>query len=1072
MALIVPYESKEQIHTAGDPGPVAQKRGAGEFMSAGGNMWPDALANLARGLDKVGDALHAEDVRKREEAFQLELLQDVNQYKADAQKYFDDYSQAYQGQDAAFAERDLGGWHQERLDGLKAKWQGNERAQIYLAQHGDAVAMSGVNAGREYGNRQMDAWKDSVMMGDQAEYLQFASDPRRTPEEIMAASDPYLRRQVGYWQSKGLDYRSAVAKAEAMRREAVRNNLKSRIGQGIADNPGEAARVIMGTPRSAALPSAVAGLAEKEAAAQGVDSALVKAVIGAESGGNPNAVSKAGALGLMQLMPGTALDLGVTNPTNPEQNVRGGTKYLATLLKRYNGDKPLALMAYNWGMGKVDKWLAGGRKGDVPAETRKYVRNVMTDYRMQTGGGAGPAGGSGGRLARPLAGNVRISSGFGHRTAPQTPNGPGSSNHQGIDYAVPVGTPVASAGAGKVAFVGRKGGYGLQVVIDHGDGTESWYSHLSDTGGLKAGDSVGQGQQIALSGGAKGDPNAGKSTGPHLDFKVRKNGEFVDPEALFQGGDSEPGGGGQAVMVASLGPGVGAGDGVVSDAYGVAPSASGEKPGGPLVLPGPTASAGEERSAPVVSDGTGAGAADNWDDGDDWRLGDDAALIEEYFSPEERAEMLGELEKSQTAQRKAYRENLKAGLDQDVLNRSLTQEKLMTALPYLEREDQVYYFKALNDEAGIWAEVKKQDVKNLDKAVWTNVLGGKLYDAAGLRRYIRENNMWELVSPETLAKYDKWIEDGGEALNKAIDQFIVKNSDKLKPQGTAYFILGGDGKKKSVADAANLERFKTVALEAMHEFEVTAQTEPKEVQELLTAVWNNYQKERPLDYIKSSVYTGETESELIRELARKRLDGGAEVITPYNLDRARRAVLDGKPMKEVMAADADKWKGRGLMTLKKLSGPVADHKAAFERAGNSYNVDPNLLAAIAQAVRGKGGTITSARQKVSVGLMGLNQQAAANMGVEAPDDPTQSILGAAKLMDQLLMANNGDLDGALVAYAVGLDEKEMVQFVKDVKMAYSDLPQLTMGPRTSQRKDGTFPPLFNFKLKFWEDWED
>lgn len=136
----------------------------------------------------------------------------------------------------------------------------------------------------------------------------------------------------------------------------------------------------------------------------------------------------------------------------------------------------------------------------------------------------------GGGLTMPLGGTPRVSSPFGMRTAPKTPKGRGSSNHQGIDYAVPVGTPVMSVGGGKVVFVGDTGGgYGLQVKIDHGDGRESWYNHLDSAKGLKAGDVVDQGQQIALSG------NSGKSTGPHLDFKIKVNGQFVDPTTVLGG---------------------------------------------------------------------------------------------------------------------------------------------------------------------------------------------------------------------------------------------------------------------------------------------------------------------------------------------------------------------------------------------------------------------------------------------------------------------------------------------------------------------------------------------------------
>jgi soluble lytic murein transglycosylase-like protein len=104
----------------------------------------------------------------------------------------------------------------------------------------------------------------------------------------------------------------------------------------------------------------------------GVDAGLIRAVIRAESNFRNESTSPKGAMGLMQIMPATAKDLGIRDAYDAQENIMGGTRYLKGLLDRYRGDVPTALAAYNWGMGNVDR-----RPENLPRETRVYISRIQ-----------------------------------------------------------------------------------------------------------------------------------------------------------------------------------------------------------------------------------------------------------------------------------------------------------------------------------------------------------------------------------------------------------------------------------------------------------------------------------------------------------------------------------------------------------------------------------------------------------------------------------------------------------------------------------------------------------------------
>jgi len=159
----------------------------------------------------------------------------------------------------------------------------------------------------------------------------------------------------------------------------------------------------------------------------------------------------------------------------------------------------------------------------LDAEIAKYAANNIPVQKISV---------KGGDIIYPFDGNYQVTSPFGERTDPVSGT---SEYHTGVDFGVPLGTEIKAAADGVVVQAGTNGGYGNSVTIDHGGGMETLYGHLSKVL-VSVGQKVKQGDIIGLSG------STGKSTGPHLHFEIRKNGQPVDPMPYLSGLDSFNGG--------------------------------------------------------------------------------------------------------------------------------------------------------------------------------------------------------------------------------------------------------------------------------------------------------------------------------------------------------------------------------------------------------------------------------------------------------------------------------------------------------------------------------------------------
>lgn len=247
-------------------------------------------------------------------------------------------------------------------------------------------------------------WFDNNPSGQIADFSQLGAlgkiglvlsniaDPNTLPQYQQALANQTQQNLINQTRQNELDKQSKLA-ALAADPSFQNLDINGRYGALAAIDPAYAIRQLDYQASQEITPYQRAQLAAASGANQittnsglPVNNPLIASVINAESGGNPNAVSPKGALGLMQLMPQTAANpgFGITPAQNstPQENVRVGSEYLGALQQKY-GDTPTALAAYNWGTGNVDKWLANGADPSaLPKETQNYVKKVLTNQAI------------------------------------------------------------------------------------------------------------------------------------------------------------------------------------------------------------------------------------------------------------------------------------------------------------------------------------------------------------------------------------------------------------------------------------------------------------------------------------------------------------------------------------------------------------------------------------------------------------------------------------------------------------------------------------------------------------------
>lgn len=377
-------------------------------------------ADIARGLGhlSVGLKMLGRDVEQHEdEKFNLELIRRKEQYMNSMREF--NMNMAEKGRGAAGSNAALvyklqadEHWGKQFMDGLSGNEKQMRRAQAELANlNGNAYAY-----GANWEIQQTEQDRRDTLVRRETELTQLFLQPYLSEEAKWAAFNTFVDdeligmnllagrnvetvRQALKAKLEGalLDSRAAkinsLASIDPVAAQAELNQYRNNItgGGNVDDYSGGYIHntTFDSIPQSNQDKQAITTHVNAASEAHGVPVNFILGVMRQESNFNPNAVSKAGAQGLMQLMPGTAKDLVVTNSFDIQQNIDGGTRYLKQMHKQF-GNWEHALMAYNWGPGNVQKWLKNG--GAVPQETREYVAKILGQSTGQSNAGGGISG--------------------------------------------------------------------------------------------------------------------------------------------------------------------------------------------------------------------------------------------------------------------------------------------------------------------------------------------------------------------------------------------------------------------------------------------------------------------------------------------------------------------------------------------------------------------------------------------------------------------------------------------------------------------------------------------------------